>query len=134
MTLGMETAWLLPGLCLLAFFILAVGALTGYARFLPMGGAWIAIGAIGAGFVLFWFIAADLLVRGATEVNMNWVEVAGARLEWGMILDPLSVAMLGLVTFVALCVQVYSVGYMRSEAHYTWYYAAHSLFAAAMLG
>src|SRR3990167_4381836 len=102
MTLGMETAWLLPGLCLLAFFILALGALTGYARFLPMGGAWIAIGAIGAGFVLFWFIAADLLVRGATEVNMNWVEVAGARLEWGMILDPLSVAMLGLVTFVAL--------------------------------
>src|SRR3990167_8105313 len=103
MTLGMETAWFLPGLCLLAFFILALGALTGYARYLPDGGSWLAILAIGAGFVLFWPIAGDLLSRGAAEQSTLWLEAAGIRLDMGMTLDPLSVIMLSLVTFVALC-------------------------------
>ncbi|MBI2886415.1 MAG: NADH-quinone oxidoreductase subunit L [Chloroflexi bacterium] len=134
MNLGMESAWLLPALCLLAFLILSMGALWGYARFLPDGGSWLAILAIGSGFVLFWPIAGDLLARGATAFSTPWIDVAGAHLELGMALDPLAVIMLGLVTFVALCVQVYSLGYMRGEAHYTWYFAAHSLFAAAMLG
>ena len=41
--------------------------------------------------------------------------------------------MLGLVTFVALVVQVYSLGYMRGEPRFGWYFAAHALFVAAML-
>ena len=50
-----------------------------------------------------------------------------------MIVDPLTVAMLGLVTFVALMVQVYSLGYMRGDPRFGWYYAVQALFAAAML-
>ena len=41
--------------------------------------------------------------------------------------------MLGLVTFVALLVQVYSLGYMKGEPRQGWYFAAHALSAAAML-
>jgi len=41
--------------------------------------------------------------------------------------------MLGLVTFVALMVQIYSLGYMRGDPKFGWYFAVHSLFAAAML-
>ena len=45
--------------------------------------------------------------------------------------------MLGLVTFVALLVQVYSLGYMKHDGHYDpglgRYYSFHSLFVAAML-
>ena len=45
--------------------------------------------------------------------------------------------MLGLVTFVALLVQVYSLGYMKHDGEYDpgmgRYYAVHSLFVAAML-
>ena len=134
MSIGIESAWLLPGMCVLAFLVLALAKLSGYNRFLPNGGSWIAIAAIGAGFLMFWPIAGDVLKRGATEVNIPWVQVAGARLEFGMALDPLAIAMLGLVTFVALCVQIYSLGYMHGEPNITWYYAAHSLFAAAMLG
>ena len=41
--------------------------------------------------------------------------------------------MLGLVTFVALMVQVYSLGYMRGDPRINWYFAVHALFAASML-
>ena len=41
--------------------------------------------------------------------------------------------MLGLVTFVAFLVQVYSLGYMKGEPRFGWYFATHALFAAAML-
>ncbi|MCI0879198.1 MAG: NADH-quinone oxidoreductase subunit L, partial [Chloroflexi bacterium] len=55
------------------------------------------------------------------------------ELTWGIIIDPLSVAMLGLVTFVALMVQVYSLGYMRGDPRIGWYFAVHALFVASML-
>ena len=41
--------------------------------------------------------------------------------------------MLGLITFVALMVQVYSLGYMHGDSRFSWYYAFHALFIAAML-
>ncbi len=134
----MDSAWLLPVFCAAAFLILALGSLWGYARFLPDEGSFISILAVAAGFVLFWPIAGDLLARGAHEVAVRWFEAGDASLTWGIVLDPLSVSMLGLVVTVALCVQVYSVAYMRDhhghpEPRYTWYYAAHSLFTAAML-
>ena len=55
------------------------------------------------------------------------------RLTWGMIIDPLTVVILGLVTFVALMVQIYSLGYMRGDPRFHWYYAFHALFAGSML-
>ena len=41
--------------------------------------------------------------------------------------------MITVVTIVALMVMVYSVGYMRGEARYGWYFALLSFFTAAML-
>ena len=54
-------------------------------------------------------------------------------LTWGFFVDPLTIAMLGLVTFVALMVQIYSLGYMRGDPRINWYFAVHALFAASML-
>ena len=130
--LGAESAWLLPALPALAFAVLALAALTGHSRML-LGGAWLSILAVALSFLLVWPVGADVVANGAQELSLPWVDVAGTQLSISLILDPLSVLMLGLVTFVALCVQVYSIGYMHGEAHYTWYFAAHSLFAAAML-
>ncbi|MFQ5812829.1 MAG: NADH-quinone oxidoreductase subunit L, partial [Anaerolineae bacterium] len=97
-------------------------------------GSFLAIGAIGFGFVLFWFVLRDLLVNGPGVFNRTWFEAGGTSLKLGMIVDPLSVLMMGIVTFVALGVQVYSLGYMRGDPRFGWYFAVHSLFAAAMLG
>ena len=59
--------------------------------------------------------------------------VGSVSLNWGILVDPLTIAMLGLVTFVALMVQVYSLAYMHGDPRFGWYFAVHSLFAAAML-
>ena len=40
--------------------------------------------------------------------------------------------MLGLITFVALMVQVYSLGYMHGDPRFGWYYAFHALFIASI--
>jgi NADH-quinone oxidoreductase subunit L len=66
--------------------------------------------------------------------NAGLVGAAGSvSLHWGILIDPLTIAMLGLVTFVALMVQVYSMAYMHGDSRFGWYFAVHSLFAAAML-
>ena len=126
--IGIEWAWVIPALSASAFvLILLVG------RWLPMRGALISIAAILLGFVLFWFVLFDLMDRGDARFSIDWLVVSDLTITWGVIVDRLSVTMLGLVTFVALLVQLYSVGYMRGDPRFSWYFAAHALFAAAML-
>jgi NADH-quinone oxidoreductase subunit L len=127
-TIGANWAWVIPALSASAFFIIVL-----FGRFLPQKGAFIAIIAIFLGFVLFWFVLADLLAEGPASFSLNWLTIGQTRLTWGVMVDRLAVVMLGLVTFVALMVQVYSLEYMRGEPRFGWYFAAHALFAAAML-
>ena len=127
--LGTEWAWLAPVVCLGAFAVITL-----FNRYLPGRGSFLSIGAIGFGFVLFWFVLRDLLINGPGEFSRTWFDAGGTSLKLGMAVDQLSVLMMGIVTFVALAVQVYSLGYMRGEPRQGWYFAAHSLFAAAMLG
>ncbi|MCY4528209.1 MAG: proton-conducting transporter membrane subunit [Chloroflexi bacterium] len=123
-----QWAWVIPALSVSAFFVTAT-----FGRFLPRQGAYIPIAAIGVGFVVFWFVLADLVANGAREIAVNWIVLGDMRISWGIVVDRLSVTMLGLVTFVALLVQVYSLEYMNGERRIGWYYAVHALFAGAML-
>ena len=99
----------------------------------PRQGVYVPIAAIAIGFVLFWFVLADLAANGARTVGVDWIVLGDTRISWGIIVDRLSVTMLGLVTFVALLVQVYSLEYMRGERRIGWYYAVHALFAGRCL-
>ena len=127
-SIGAEWAWVIPALSASAFFLVVV-----FGRFLPGQGSFISILAILLGFVLFWYVLRDLLVGGPASFSLDWLTVGNTRITWGVAVDRLSVAMLGLVTFVALLVQVYSLEYMRGQPRIGWYFAAHALFAAAML-
>ncbi|MDA0769285.1 MAG: NADH-quinone oxidoreductase subunit L [Chloroflexi bacterium] len=125
----MELAWVIPALSAAAFFVVAF-----LGRYLPKKGSFVSIIAILAGFVLFWFVLADLLGTGEPRAfAFNWVTIGATNITWGVHVDKLSVVMLGLVTFVAFLVQVYSLEYMRDDPRFGWYFAVHSLFAAAML-
>ena len=139
----MEWAWLIPVFCFVAAPIIVVSG-----RFLPGKGSSLSILAIGAGFVVFWVVLASFLDAGSstkdcfTSVDTgsltcnfthSWFHAGELELLWGIVVDPLAVVMLGLVTFVALLVQVYSLGYMHGDPRFGWYFAVHSLFAAAML-
>ena len=126
---GLEWAWLAPVFCLAAFAVLAL-----LRPYLPRQAVYLSIVAVAAGFVLFWFVLLDFLDNGEFTDSVTWFDVGYATLSWGMIGDALSVVMLGLVTFVALAIQVYSLGYMREDPpRLIWYFAVHSLFAASML-
>ena len=134
--IGLQWAWLAPAACVGAFTALAL-----FGRYLPWKGPYIAIGAIGFGFVLFWFLLNDLLNGAEREFNVLWFEVAKKPLEagqeafdLGMTIDPVAMVMMGVITFVSLLVQIYSLGYMRGESRLAWYFAVHSLFVASMLG
>ena len=125
--IGMEYAWLIPVLSFVAFpLILLLG------KFLPGKGSSISIGAIGAGFILFLFVMVDRLSNGATEqafFKIDWFTVGSVELTWGFIIDPLSVSILGLVTFVALMVQIYSLSYMKDDPRFNWYFGIQAFFA-----
>ena len=127
-SIGTDWAWLIPALSAAAFFLTII-----LGRFLPKEGAFIPIAAIFLGFLLFWWVLHDLLTGGPDTYDITWMTVGETRITWGVIVDRLSVTMLGLVTFVAFLVQVYSLGYMKGEPRFGWYFAAHALFAAAML-
>ena len=134
--IGLQWAWLAPAACVGAFTALAL-----FGRYLPWKGPYIAIGAIGFGFVLFWFLLNDLLHGAEREFSVLWFEVAKKPLEvgqeafdLGMTIDPVAMVMMGVITFVSLLVQIYSLGYMRGESRLAWYFAVHSLFVASMLG
>jgi NADH-quinone oxidoreductase subunit L len=65
----------------------------------------------------------------------NWLQFSpGLSIDMGIILDPISVMMVVIVTFISLMVHVFSLGYMRGETRFATYYAFLSLFTFSMLG
>ncbi|PKB64812.1 MAG: NADH-quinone oxidoreductase subunit L [SAR202 cluster bacterium Io17-Chloro-G2] len=145
----MEWAWLIPVLSFIAAPLIVI-----LGPKLPGKGSFLAILAIAAGFVIFWAVLSGFL--GASpdsshcetsadtgslvcDYQQEWFHAGLASLDqsvtltWGTLIDPLTLAMLGLVTFVALMVQVYSLGYMKGDPRLGWYYAVHAMFAGSML-
>ncbi|MEO7993519.1 MAG: hypothetical protein ABI743_03900, partial [bacterium] len=55
------------------------------------------------------------------------------KVDLGIVLDPLSITTLFMVGWVASMIQIFSIGYMKGEAHFPRYFAYHSLFVAGML-
>lgn len=68
--------------------------------------------------------------------NITWLPFYGGQLHFdmGIMLDPISVMMLVIITFVSLMVHIYSFGYMKGEKGFQRFYAFLSLFTMSMLG
>ncbi len=81
----------------------------------------------------------DGKVKGVYEkiiaFKFTWLTFSpDVSIDMGIIIDPISVMMLVLVTFVSLMVHVFSLGYMKGEERFATYYAFLSLFTFSMLG
>ena len=145
----MQWAWLIP-----VFSFAAAPVIVLIGDRLPGKGAVLSIAAIAAGFVFFWIAlfgwmgASEgtehcYIAIGTEALTCNYDRVwfnaglpglpGSVELTWGFFIDPVTIAMLGLVTFVALMVQIYSLGYMHGDPRINWYFAVHALFAASML-
>ena len=59
---------------------------------------------------------------------------APLSIDMGILLDPISVMMLVVVTFISLMVHIYSLAYMKGEERFPVYYAFLGLFTFSMLG
>ena len=66
--------------------------------------------------------------------NFTWFTFGDQALRLGWLLDPLTAAMLVMITFVALWIFVFSIGYMADEKNFSRFFAYLSFFTAAMLG
>src|SRR6186713_727871 len=70
-----------------------------------------------------------------TAVKFTWLSFSeNVSIDMGIILDPISVMMLVVVTFVSLMVHIFSLGYMKGEERFPTYYAFLGLFTFSMLG
>ncbi len=125
----LDWAWLLVVAPFLSFV-----AITLFGKRLPGKGAEIGIAAVG--FASVYGIALFLInVTGGVLFSRS-VEVARFGefvIEWGWLLDGLSTMMFVVVGVVSTLVHVYSVGYMRGDERFTFFYAALSLFTGSML-
>ncbi len=70
-----------------------------------------------------------------TPIKYTWLSFSSSlSIDMGIILDPISVMMLVVVTFVSLMVHIFSLGYMKGEERFGTYYSFLSLFTFSMLG
>ena len=68
-------------------------------------------------------------------LQYTWLSFSpGVSIDMGILLDPISVMMLVVVTFISLMVHVYSLAYMKDEERFPTYYAFLGLFTFSMLG
>jgi NADH-quinone oxidoreductase subunit L len=68
-------------------------------------------------------------------LNYTWLQFSeGLSIDMGVMLDPLSMMMIVVVTFISLMVHIYSLAYMKGDERFPTYYAYLGLFTFSMLG
>src|SRR5688572_10150529 len=116
----------------------------------PLAG-YVGTAAIGLSFVLSvgatmtWLGAPDGSPWGAgnkpIDLPYHWITVGEGinqdtrgYLDVGIYVDSLTIAMFGMVTFVATLVHVFSIGYMRDDKRFPRFFTYLGLFCFSMLG
>lgn len=85
----------------------------------------------------YFFVSGKLngVYQQVIAFKYSWLQFSpGISIDMGIILDPISVMMIVVVTFVSLMVHIYSLGYMKGEERFATYYSFLSLFTFSMLG
>ncbi len=127
---------------LLPFVSFIISGLFGRTRN-PFGG-WLGTTALLGSFLLsvqtayqYFFIVGKVngVYLAQTYFNFQWLNITPElTINMGVLIDPISVMMLVVVTFISLMVHLYSLGYMKGEARFNTYYSFLSLFTFSMLG
>ena len=95
---------------------------------------WLCILGVAASFVASIFVARDVQAGNVFNGDVYaWLVSGDLKLAIGFLIDPLTVTMLLVVTFVSLMVHIYTIGYMADDPGYTRFFSYISLFTFAML-
>ena len=124
-----QYAWLLVLLPFVAALII-----TFMGKYLPLKGAEVALATIG----LIFFYSSALMYSHITSgvVNEFFINVGSIGvfdIEFGWVVDGLSIMMYFVVGTVALLVFIYATNYMEGEIRYTFFFTSLTLFAGSML-
>ena len=100
------------------------------------GAALATIAAVGLSCLLSVWVLKQLLIDHVPNYEgtvYTWLISDGVRMQVGFLVDRLTALMMVVVTFVSLCVHVYTVGYMRDDPGYQRFFSYISLFTFSML-
>nr|WP_302473932.1 NADH-quinone oxidoreductase subunit L [Legionella sp. PL877] len=99
----------------------------------------VTIAGVGLSLILSLYVATVILSGSVEPVNSNlYTWASGGELfpyvfHIGFLIDPLTVVMLVVVTFVSFLVHIYSIGYMEDDDGYQRFFSYISLFTFMML-
>lgn len=130
----LEYTWLIPLFPLISFALIVF--FTNRNKSLSSR---LAVGAISLSFLLamgvfFTALKTPHLAEEPYRRAFSWFPTGRTALEIGFMVDPLTAAMLAMVTTVCLMIFIYSQGYMHGDPRYSRFFAYISLFATGMLG
>jgi NADH-quinone oxidoreductase subunit L len=128
---SLELLWLLIALPLAGAAVLLLSG-----RRADGWGPYLAIGACGASFLygLAAFAALLGLEERTAQIKLySWVPVQALKVDFGLLLDPLSATFVLLITGVGLLIHIYSLGYMAHDPRRRLFFGYLNLFIAAML-
>jgi NADH-quinone oxidoreductase subunit L len=126
--------WLIPALPLASALVLVLFG----ARFSRRATAAVGVGSIGLSALITILVAASFFSappsgNSYTQVLWTWINVAGFEPEIGFYLDPLSLVMVLVVTFVGFLIHIYSAEFMIEDEGYSRFFAYMNLFVASMI-
>src|SRR5690349_3552886 len=82
------------------------------------------------------YVLKQLYADGIPTFNgpvYTWALTDGVKIDVGFLIDRLSALMMVVVTFVSLCVHIYTIGYMSEDPGYQRFFSYISLFTFSML-
>ena len=105
----------------------------------PRAAGWLATGVLFAGFICTLRILShaqfESLNHSPLESSIVWLSLGGhGVIEFGILLNGLSILMLLIVTGIGSLIFLYSISYMKEDKSAGRYFACLSLFAFSMLG
>ena len=83
-----------------------------------------------ASVVIYFDVQAGNTFNGAIY---TWLQSGGLKFEIGFLIDPLTVMMMLVVTFVSLMVHIFTIGYMADDPGYQRFFSYIALFTFSML-
>ena len=125
--------WLIPALPLLGAAILLLGG-RATDRWGHLLGTGLAIASFAVALIMFTgMVSRSADDRVVSDVLFSWVPVGELQVDFGFLLDQLSMCFVLLITGVGSLIHVYSIGYMQHDPDRRRFFAYLNLFLAAML-
>jgi len=130
----LNNLWIIPALPFVGFLLNGLAGARGGKKFVTATALAASLGAAIFGTIaVFQYNAAYHHGERHLNVLYNWFTAGKINVDIAFQLDPLSIVMLMVVTWVGFLIHVYSAGYMAHEDGYWRYFAYLNLFLAMML-